>query len=52
MSHGGIGALLLCRPRAVSIRRIEGQSGGERGNAYAFESDTSQLCLGWLRLNR
>jgi broad specificity phosphatase PhoE len=47
VSHGGVGALLLCWLKACPISRTEDQPGQGGGNYYCFERDTYSLRHGW-----
>ena len=47
VSHGGVGALLLCHLKAVPISRAEDQPGDGGGNRYAFHRDSRRLVSGW-----
>ena len=50
VSHGGVGALLLCHLKGVPISRAEDQPGGGGGNAFSFDMTTRQLLSGWRRI--
>ncbi len=50
VSHGGVGALLLCHLKAVPISRSEDQPGGGGGNVYAFGRSGRRLLSGWRRI--
>jgi broad specificity phosphatase PhoE len=50
ISHGGVGALLLCHLRHVPISRAEDQPGQGGGNVFSFDSETRRLVLGWRRI--
>ncbi len=50
VSHGGVGALLLCHLRGVPISRDADQPGGEGGNVYSFCKASRQLLSGWRRI--
>jgi len=47
VSHGGVGALLLCHLRGVAIGREHDQPPNNGGNYYAFDADTRELHYGW-----
>lgn len=47
ISHGGVGALLLCRLKGVPISRMADQPGGGGGNFYSFDMATRCLLSGW-----
>jgi broad specificity phosphatase PhoE len=47
ISHGAVGALLLCQLRGVSISRREDQPPGGGGNMYSFDMATRRLLTGW-----
>jgi broad specificity phosphatase PhoE len=50
VSHGGVGALLLCHLKGVSITRSEDQPGGGGGNVYSFDGSDRRLLSGWRRI--
>ncbi|HET6197798.1 MAG TPA: histidine phosphatase family protein, partial [Acetobacteraceae bacterium] len=50
VSHGGVGALLLCRLKQVPISRAEDQPGRGGGNVYSFDAATRRLVAGWRRI--
>jgi broad specificity phosphatase PhoE len=50
VSHGGVGALLLCHLKGVSISRREDQPGGGGGNVYSFSGSDRRLLSGWRRI--
>ena len=50
VSHGGVGALLLCHLKAVPISRAEDRPGGGGGNVYRFDAATRELVSGWRRI--
>ena len=50
VSHGGVGALLLCHLKGVSISRCEDQPGGGGGNVYSFSASDRRLLSGWRRI--
>ena len=47
ISHGGVGALLLCHLKGVPISRAEDQPGLGGGNVYSFDAATRRLLIGW-----
>jgi broad specificity phosphatase PhoE len=47
ISHGGVGALLLCHLKGVPISRTEDQPGQGGGNVYSFDAATRRLLRGW-----
>jgi broad specificity phosphatase PhoE len=47
ISHGGIGALLLCHLKGVPISRTEDQPGQGGGHLYSFDAATRRLLMGW-----
>ncbi|WP_158747209.1 histidine phosphatase family protein [Acidisphaera sp. L21] len=47
ISHGGVGALLLCHLKHVPISRVEDQPGAGGGHVYSFGSATWTLVSGW-----
>jgi broad specificity phosphatase PhoE len=51
VSHGGVGALLLCWLKACPISRIDDQPGVGGGNYYCFEQDTYSLRHAWLPID-
>jgi len=50
LSHGGVGALLLCHLKGVPIARAEDQPGSGGGNVYAFDAASRRLLHGWRRM--
>ena len=50
VSHGGVGALLLCHLKGVPISRTEDQPGDGGGNVYSFEASSHRLLSGWRRI--
>lgn len=50
ISHGGVGALLLCHLKAVPISRTEDQPGVGGGNVYSLDVKTRTLLSGWRRI--
>ena len=50
VSHGGVGALLLCHLKGVPISRDADQPGGGGGNVYSFCKASRQLLSGWRRI--
>ena len=51
VSHGAVGALLLCHLMGVPISRIEDQPVGGGGNFYSFDMESRQLLSGWRRID-
>jgi broad specificity phosphatase PhoE len=47
ISHGGVGALLLCHLKGVPIGRNEDQPGEGGGNVYSFDWASRRLLSGW-----
>jgi broad specificity phosphatase PhoE len=47
ISHGGVGALLLCHVKGVPISRSEDQPGAGGGCVYSFDIHTRALLSGW-----
>jgi broad specificity phosphatase PhoE len=47
VSHGAVGALLLCHLLACPIGREHDQPPTKGGNYFAFDADTRQICHGW-----
>jgi broad specificity phosphatase PhoE len=47
VSHGGVGALLLCHLKRCRINRAEDQPGGDGGNYFCFDRDTYSLRHAW-----
>lgn len=47
VSHGGVGALLLCHLMGTPISRAKDQPGGGGGNVFAFNARTRALLHGW-----
>lgn len=50
VSHGGVGALLLCHLKNVPISRAEDQPGAGGGCVYSFDRGTRTLLSGWRRI--
>lgn len=50
VSHGGVGALLLCHLKGVPISRAEDQPGDGGGNVFSFDAATRRLLSGWRRI--
>ena len=50
VSHGGVGALLLCHLKGVPISRSEDQPGGGGGNFFSFDAKDHRLLSGWRRI--
>ncbi len=51
ISHGGVGALLLCHLKGVPISRTEDQPVGGGGNVFRFDIVTRRLLTGWYRID-
>ncbi|HMG51335.1 MAG TPA: histidine phosphatase family protein, partial [Inquilinus sp.] len=47
VSHGGVGALLLCHLQGRPISREADQPAGQGGHHYAFTSEDRRLLHGW-----
>ena len=47
VSHGGVGALLLCHLKGVPISRAEEQPGTSGGNYFLFQAPRGTLVHGW-----
>ena len=47
VSHGGVGALLLCHLRQCPIGREHDQPANNGGNYFAFDAGTRRLHHGW-----
>ena len=50
VSHGGVGALLLCHLRGVPISRDADQPGGGGGHVFSFNRASRRLLTGWRRI--
>ena len=50
VSHGGVGALLLCHLEGVPISRSEDQTGGRGGNFFSFDARSRRMLSGWKRI--
>jgi broad specificity phosphatase PhoE len=50
VSHGGVGALLLCHLKGLPISRGEDQPGAGGGHVYAFDAASRRLLSGWRRI--
>lgn len=50
LSHGGVGALLLCHLTGAPISRAADQPDEGGGNVFAFEAATRRLLWGWRRM--
>jgi broad specificity phosphatase PhoE len=50
VSHGGVGALLLCHLKGVPISRTEDQPGDGGGCVYSFDAASRRLLHGWRRI--
>jgi len=51
VSHGGVGTLLLCRAKDVSISRLEEQPGKSGGNYFICEFPGPVLRQGWAAID-
>jgi broad specificity phosphatase PhoE len=51
VSHGGVGALLLCHLRGEAIGREHDQPPNNGGNYYAFDAETRDLIHDWRQLD-
>ncbi len=47
VSHGGVGALLLCHLQGVPISRDADQPGGRGGHVFSFDRASRRLLTGW-----
>jgi broad specificity phosphatase PhoE len=50
VSHGGVGALLLCHLKGSAISRADDQPGHGGGNVFSFDAATRTLLSGWRRI--
>jgi broad specificity phosphatase PhoE/protein-L-isoaspartate O-methyltransferase len=50
VSHGGVGALLLCHLKNVPISRTEDQPGNGGGHVFSFDAASRRLLSGWRRI--
>ena len=50
VSHGGVGALLLCHLKGIPIDRAEDQRGAGGGCVYSFDRESRTLLSGWRRI--
>ncbi len=50
VSHGAVGALLLCHLKGIPISRIEDQPGDGGGNFFSFDAADRRLLSGWRRI--
>lgn len=50
LSHGGVGALLLCHLSGAPISRAADQPGDGGGHVFAFDAATRRLLWGWRRI--
>lgn len=50
VSHGGVGALLLCHLKGVPISRDADQPGGGGGHFFSFDRASRRLLTGWRRI--
>ena len=51
ISHGAVGALLLCHRKGVPISRREDQPSGGAGTIYSFDVATRRLLTEWHRID-
>lgn len=47
VSHGGVGALLLCHLKGIAITRDADQPAGGGGHLYSFDAATGELRRDW-----
>lgn len=52
VSHGGVGALLLCHLQGRPISRAADQPAGQGGHYYAFTAEDRHLLHGWRSIDR
>jgi broad specificity phosphatase PhoE len=52
VSHGGVGALLLCHLQGRTISRAADQPAGQGGHYYAFTAEDRRLLHGWQSIDR
>ena len=52
VSHGGVGALLLCHLQGRPISRAADQPAGQGGHYYAFTAEDRRLLHGWRSIDR
>ena len=50
VSHGGVGALLLCHLQGVPISRDADQPGGGGGHVFSFDRASRRVLTGWRRI--
>jgi len=50
VSHGGVGALLLCHMKGAPISRAHDQPGQGGGNVFSFDVPSRRLLSGWRRI--
>ena len=50
VSHGGVGALLLCHLNGVPISRDADQPGGGGGHVFSFDRASRRVLTGWRRI--
>ncbi|RYI26349.1 MAG: histidine phosphatase family protein [Acetobacteraceae bacterium] len=50
VSHGGVGALLLCHLKGIPINQAEDQPGAGGGCVYSFDLETRTMLSGWRRI--
>ena len=51
VSHGGVGALLLCHLKGQPISRTAEQPGGAGGNYFLFHLPEGTLIHGWMQID-
>ncbi len=51
VTHGGVGALLLCHLQGRPISRAADQPAGQGGHHYAFAVEDRRLLHGWLSID-
>lgn len=52
VSHGGVGAMLLCHLRGVPISSVQDQPAGTGGHVLAFDRSDWTLRHGWRSIDR
>ena len=50
VSHGAVGALLLCHLKGAPISRTEDQPGDGGGHVYSLDAATRRVVSGWRRI--
>ncbi len=50
VSHGGVGALLLCHLAGMRISRGADQPGGGGGHVFSFDRASRRVLTGWRRI--